>query len=638
MDTTPRHSFYKRMVFLGLIAANLFGAFFALTMSRFPSQSSPRPVTAVDAPGTIRLNSSSTLTPALTSSYTTASHSVSGVSSTSFQMSYAKTSSGAFSAHSLADQGFVANLSALSNITHIVVSAKLSASYSTISTYPPNLLVMVSDTYFSDPMSYYSALSSRTLSTSYQSFDYDVSSYGMTYFAVGCYTRATGTLPDVVFQSITFSTRAMTSLSLSGDSSIHFANDALPYPYTATANFNDQTTENVTTMATVNSSIDTMKLGSQTLSVSYGGFTATKSVDVTNVGASSRTSSTAGVTEFSEPYLYNRLSLGSNATLNGRTVTFQSASTSYTGAWDISATPIDSAEYNAFSGSYWQLGNASFRYSSLTLTSRTIFEGITSFSVQAKKNSAGSSTIKATIAGETLSPHTLTGSIQTFTETLSPSKTGRIAITFTQTTGFFYLGHITILTSGGVKDFYTPSEQATALRNYVQLYKTCSGGVSDATVARLATEYNALNIDQVGGSTAKSLYKNLTETVNDYDYTDANQYASGTYVGGNPSVANVNAFSKLATMVRSYNKNHSTKIYLYDTSYYGATDNGGTNGYLPVFVDGNGKVLRPDETGSSLSLTLIIVAVSGGVTLLGIAGLYFFSKAKNKRMSENRRP
>ena len=80
----------------------------------------------------------------------------------------------------------------------------------------------------------------------------------MTYFAVGCYTRATGTLPDVVFQSITFSTRAMTSLSLSGDSSIHFANDALPYPYTATANFNDQTTENVTTMATVNSSIDTM--------------------------------------------------------------------------------------------------------------------------------------------------------------------------------------------------------------------------------------------------------------------------------------------------------------------------------------------------------------------------------------------
>jgi len=239
MDTTPRHSFYKRMVFLGLIAANLFGAFFALTMSRFPSQSSPRPVTAVDAPGTIRLNSSSTLTPALTSSYTTASHSVSGVSSTSFQMSYAKTSSGAFSAHSLADQGFVANLSALSNITHIVVSAKLSASYSTISTYPPNLLVMVSDTYFSDPMSYYSALSSRTLSTSYQSFDYDVSSYGMTYFAVGCYTRATGTLPDVVFQSITFSTRAMTSLSLSGDSSIHFANDALPYPYTATANYND---------------------------------------------------------------------------------------------------------------------------------------------------------------------------------------------------------------------------------------------------------------------------------------------------------------------------------------------------------------------------------------------------------------
>ena len=489
MDTTPRHSFYKRMVFLGLIAANLFGAFFALTMSRFPSQSSPRPVTAVDAPGTIRLNSSSTLTPALTSSYTTASHSVSGVSSTSFQMSYAKTSSGAFSAHSLADQGFVANLSALSNITHIVVSAKLSASYSTISTYPPNLLVMVSDTYFSDPMSYYSALSSRTLSTSYQSFDYDVSSYGM-------------------------------------------------------------------------------KLGSQTLAVTYQGFSASKEVDVSNVGASTRTLDSGALTS-QDTYLYNTANLPNDASLSGRTLTFSSASNSYTGAWDIAATPRSSSEFNKFKGGYWQLGSSTASYTSLTLTSRYLYEDVTAFQVQAKKNNGGSVVVSSSIDGTSLFSSTLTTSYQTLSANLSSSpKSGRISLTFTATSGFFYFGHLSITTSGGIKAYYTPSEQANATRNFIQQFKTCPSGISDAAVIRAAKEYNAMNLDTVSGTNGKAIFKTLSETVNDYDYSDASQYSNGSYIGGSASLSGVNIYDKLSTMpviwcTRRPNRSHFCQGFLW---------------------------------------------------------------------------
>ena len=86
-------------------------------------------------------------------------------------------------------------------------------------------------------------------------------------------------------------------------------------------------------------------------------------------------------------------------------------------------------------------------------------------------------------------------------------------------------------------------------------------------------------------------------------------------------------------MVKWYNKNHDTKIYLYDTTTYDATDNGGTDGYLPVFTDAAGHIVTPSSGESSFSLTLIIVAASGLLTLLSIAGVYLYSK--KKRLSRN---
>jgi hypothetical protein len=156
--------------------------------------------------------------------------------------------------------------------------------------------------------------------------------------------------------------------------------------------------------------------------------------------------------------------------------------------------------------------------------------------------------------------------------------------------------------------------------------------VSDAVVERCALEYNAMSADTtIGGTAAKAIFKTLAETVNDYDYTDASQYSSGTYTGGTASLSGINIYDKLTTMVKWYNKNHTTKIYLYDDSYYGATDNGGTNGYLPVFMDQAGHVVNPSSASSATSMTLIIVAASGVVTLLTIAGIYLYSKKKKNR-------
>jgi len=84
-------------------------------------------------------------------------------------------------------------------------------------------------------------------------------------------------------------------------------------------------------------------------------------------------------------------------------------------------------------------------------------------------------------------------------------------------------------------------------------------------------------------------------------------------------------------MVKWYNKNHDVKIYLYDTTTYTRTDNSGTNGYLPLFTDGAGHIVNPSSSASSLSLTLIIVAASGVLTLLAIAAIYFVSKKKKRQ-------
>jgi hypothetical protein len=174
---------------------------------------------------------------------------------------------------------------------------------------------------------------------------------------------------------------------------------------------------------------------------------------------------------------------------------------------------------------------------------------------------------------------------------------------------------------------FAASAQAAATRDYIQKYKTCPGGVSDAVVLRLAKEYNAMIV------AAKPLFAALTETVNDYDGSNPSQYSNGTYTGGSPSVSGVNIYTKLVTMVKWYNHNHpGNEIYLYSDSYYAGTDGNGTGTKIsPVFLDNAGPIVNPTSSSSSLSLTLIIVASSGAMTLLMIAGIYLYSKKKQKR-------
>jgi hypothetical protein len=615
---------------LGIFALALLNASCLANASTFKAAS---PLNAASLPATITLNSSSTLTPALGSAYTYDYHSVSGVDSTSFWFNYCKASSNALCNMSLASQGFIANTEALSNYAHIIVTVRLSATYSQIGTNPASLLLLGYDSFSTDPMTAYDTLYSRTLTTSAQTFDFDVSSYSYSYYAIGGYTSAWKSLPSLICTSVIFTARSLTSISLSGADSIPFANNALAYPYTVMANYNDGTSEGVSSLVSVASAIDTMKLGSQTLAVTYQGFSASKEVDVSNVGASTRTLDSGALTS-QDTYLYNTANLPNDASLSGRTLTFSSASNSYTGAWDIAATPRSSSEFNKFKGGYWQLGSSTASYTSLTLTSRYLYEDVTAFQVQAKKNNGGSVVVSSSIDGTSLFSSTLTTSYQTLSANLSSSpKSGRISLTFTATSGFFYFGHLSITTSGGIKAYYTPSEQANATRNFIQQFKTCPSGISDAAVIRAAKEYNAMNLDTVSGTNGKAIFKTLSETVNDYDYSDASQYSNGSYIGGSASLSGVNIYDKLSTMVKWYNKNHDTKIYLYDTTTYNATDNGGTDGYLPVFTDAAGHIVTPSSGESSFSLTLIIVAASGLLTLLSIAGVYLYSK--KKRLSRN---
>jgi hypothetical protein len=451
------------------------------------------------------------------------------------------------------------------------------------------------------------------------------------YLAVGVSTTYSNRNALTYISSITFARQSFT-LSLSGASSIPFGNNGLAYPYTVQANYSTGVSVDVTGACQVLSKVDPKVIGTQTFSLSYQAHQASQSVEVTNVGSSPR-SVTASSSTFSDSYFYDELQLPSNATLNGRTFTFSSDLTTSTGAWDLLATPKGTVEYSRFSGGYWQLGKTNASYSSLTLTSRRIYRNIISFSYTVWGGSGVSGTVSDTIGTHTCASKTLPASATSITEDCSANPiTGTISFTIAQTSGVMLrLGHLKIVTSGGEYSYYTVNEQANATRDYIQQYKTCPGGVSDAVVERCALEYNATSVDTKDGSSAKAVFKTLSETVKDYDYSDASQYSNGTYTGGTASLSGINIYDKLTTMVKWYNQNHSTKIYLYDDSYYAATDNGGNNGYLPVFIDQAGRVVSPSANVSATSMTLIIVAASGVVTLLTIAGIYLYSKKKKNR-------
>ena len=88
-------------------------------------------------------------------------------------------------------------------------------------------------------------------------------------------------------------------------------------------------------------------------------------------------------------------------------------------------------------------------------------------------------------------------------------------------------------------------------------------------------------------------------------------------------------------MTARYNtgKTDANKYYLYSDAYYANTDgNGSGTKVAPLLVDSAGRIINPTSAQSSLSITLIVVASTGVMTLLLIAGIYVFSRKKRKQI------
>lgn len=534
-------------------------------------------------------------------------------------------------------EGYIANVTPLEGFDYISVNCRAT-------TGTANCNIWASNTYSTSPYDSYTKIASETMSTTAADVTPTIpASYK--FFAVHVSVSSnTSRNNRLLINSLTLAkSYPLTGIAISGADSIGLANEGEPYDYSVIASYSNGATKDVTKAATLTTSlVDAMRLGVQTLGVSYEGFSVSKDVRVTNVDAV--VSKTTSASTYTDAAFNNEDNISTGALLNGKTLRFNPVSSSTTGAWDIACTAATAGtEHNTFlSNGSWQLGSEDAPYRTFTLTSHDIWADITYFSFKAWGTASSwypwtfTGTITGTIGDYAMASAAVSTTEATVSTDLTNNKqTGRISITFTIGSDCnepFFLYDFQVKTSGGVICYFAPTEQADATRDFVQQYKTCPSGVADADVERCALEYNAMSADAtVGGIAAKAIFKTLSETVNDYDFADSSQYSSGVYTGGTASLTNVNIYEKLAVMVRWHNKNHTTKIYLYDDAYYGATDNGGTNGYLPAFIDQAGRVIDSTATQTSTSTTLIVVAASGALTLLAIAAIFLIGKKKKTR-------
>ncbi len=150
--------------------------------------------------------------------------------------------------------------------------------------------------------------------------------------------------------------------------------------------------------------------------------------------------------------------------------------------------------------------------------------------------------------------------------------------------------------------------QATALKNYLDEYRTCAVLDTETTVKRLALEYNALfNAD------TKATFASLSTST-----TSGDSYSTGCY-------------SKLYYIVQKWNTNHPNDlVYLYTSDKYEGIDNGGTGTKVaPMMLVGVNGIGHAQES-SPLTTTLWIVVGSGSGGIVLIAGAYFVSKKKKR--------
>jgi uncharacterized protein YjdB len=183
----------------------------------------------------------------------------------------------------------------------------------------------------------------------------------------------------------------------------------------------------------------------------------------------------------------------------------------------------------------------------------------------------------------------------------------------------------TVTHGSGTTTYFTYQEQAEAMRNYLDLVRTCE--VSNVQAARFALEYNAMKTDATENS--KTIFATLMTTGKQYVY-GTDYTTEGGYSTNSPSGVVMNAYDRLVYIIARYNyENPSSLITLYTSATYEGTGAGGTGTtVVPHLIDAAGHIINPTSTQNTLSTTLIVVASSGVFTLLMVAGIFLLSKKK----------
>jgi len=397
--------------------------------------------------------------------------------------------------------------------------------------------------------------------------------------------------------------------------------------FIVTATFNNGTTSNVTSTATYPTlasfiSTNNMVLGVHNLTVSYTDdqsvtVTTTVAVRTTNVGAV-RSASNEVQTVIPSTAIASIAT--AHSWVNGTAYMSWSLDSHIT----ISATKTTGSNTGKYysSNSSWRLYQ--IEGANLVITAAT---GYSLRSITVVYTVANSGTLTG-LASNTATA--ISGSTVSFAVRNTGSATnGNVQITAISVT--YYTGSTVV--------HFTYQEQATAYRDYLDTFKTCDAAQSEEVARRMALEFNAMDYGYTTHD-AKTYFQGLTTTASQYtyqgeagaspiDYT----YADG-YTGTGPSDGTINAWTRLQYIIAYWNSHNSgNQIYLYTTDYNAVTDSTGTGTQIqPALLDAAGHIINPSSSQSSLSITLIVVASTGVMTLLLIAGIYVFSRKKRKHV------
>jgi uncharacterized protein YjdB/endonuclease I len=416
--------------------------------------------------------------------------------------------------------------------------------------------------------------------------------------------------------------------------------------FVVTAYFNDNSSSTVTSTATyptLSTFISTYNkvLGLHDLTVSYTDeqsvtVTTTVAVRTTNVGAVRSAAGTQTTTTVTSATASGGAITGWSGTVGSAyadgSVKFGTASNYYQNLSFFGSSDITSVTQIVFTIDLKQNGGTSQSSANIFTVNFTTSSGTTVFSkVLTGGTTTDDSGVKVFKTSETSYTFTMSNltasSIRGVKLVYTTKNTGNIGL---------YSFSAAVTHGSAAVTYFTYQQQAEATRDFIQQYLTCS--ISETNLRQCVIEYNAMNVDDAG-TNSKTIFATLLTTVNQYNYGsddsfDYNQQ-TGEYTGNGPSGSTILVLTKLTYMTARYNtgKTDANKYYLYSDAYYANTDgNGSGTKVAPLLVDSAGRIINPTSAQSSLSITLIVVASTGVMTLLLIAGIYVFSRKKRKQI------